>query len=362
VKLPNLKLPIANINIPPRVRRILVRSGYPLFYLFCLFLFAYLTFPYERLKERLLVELDAPKPAKAGPSPHIEIESLGPYWLSGISAKGVRIVTPRPPGPEGELPPSKLTVDEAHVRVSLFQLLLGRLTLWFGAHAFGGTIDGWTRANSEARWLEASVDGVDVGQIEMIGDLLSGLPLSGTMKGKMAWTLPEQKLAKATGTFDLSIADLTAGDGKTKLGGKLALPKLNVGAFEISAEAKDGIMKIEKLGAQGQDIDLAGDGKITLRDPFSESLADLYLRFRFSDGYKGKNEMTKSLFGTPGSTAPALFELADPRIKNSKRPDGFYGWHMVGAMKDPRFEPSPTGGSASPASPGRSNLMRNVTN
>ena len=47
---------------------------------------------------------------------------------------------------------------------------------------------------------------------------------------------------------------------------------------------------------------------------------------------------------------PALFELADPRIKNAKRADGFYGWHMVGQLKDARFEPSAAGSPcASPA-------------
>jgi type II secretion system protein N len=330
-----------------------------------LLVFAYFTFPYERLKERLLVEFEAPKAGAKGSAQHIEIDSLGPYWLSGLSLKGVRVVTPRPPGPEGELPPSRLVIDEAHVRVSLFQLLIGRMTLWFGGKAFGGTIDGWTRANSEGRVLELSIENVDIGQIDAIGELASGLPLTGTLKGKLAWVLPEQKLAKATGTVSLTVADLTAGDGKTKIAGKLALPKLNVGAFELEAEAKEGTLKIDKLGAQGQDLDLAGEGKISLRDPFPDSMADVYLRFRFADGYKGKNEMTKSLFGAPGSSAPALFELADPRIKASKRPDAFYGWHMTGLMKDPRFEPSPTGGSAgsSPSgAPGRPGMPRNVTN
>jgi len=83
-----------------------------------------------------------------------------------------------------------------------------------------------------------------------------------------------------------------------------------------------------------------------LRDPFAYSTADLNVRFRFADGYKTKNEMTKSLFGAPGSNMPALFELADPRIRTSKRPDGFYGWHMVGQVSNPRFEPSAGGGSA----------------
>jgi type II secretion system protein N len=340
-----------------------VACAYPSFYLFCLVIFAYLTFPYDRLKERILVEFDAPKPGKGSPS-HLEIDAIGPYWLSGISAKGVRIISPRTPGPEGELPPSKFAIDEIHARLSVFQLLIGRLTFWFGGKAYGGTIDGWTRASSEGRVFEASLESVDISQIDAVGDLIAGLPLTGTLKGKLAWSLPEQKLAKATGTVELSIADLTAGDGKTKIAGKLALPKLNVGEFELSAEAKEGTLKVDKLGAQGQDLDLAGEGKIALRDPFPDGIADLYLRFRFADGYKGKNEMTKSLFGAPGSSAPALFELADPRIRTSKRPDGFYGWHMSGLLKDPRFEPSPTGGSAgsSPASGRPGAVQRGVTN
>ena len=361
MKLPSLPAINLNITLPPRLKRILIAAAYPSFYLFCLFVFAYLTFPYDRLKERLLVEFEAPKPGKPSAQQHLEIDSIGPYWLSGLSFKGVRLISRRAPGPEGELPPSKLSIDEGHVRISLVQLLIGRKTVWFGGKVYGGSVDGWARLNSEGLVLEVGVEDVDIGQVDALGDVVSGLPLTGTLKGKLAWVIPEQKLAKATGTVAISIADLTAGDGKTKIGGKLALPKLSVGAFELEAEAKEGVLKIDKLGTQGQDLDLAGEGKILLRDPFGDSNADLYLRFRFADGYKGKNEMTKSLFGAPGSSAPALFELADPRIRTSKRPDGFYGWHMTGFMKDPRFEPSPTGGSASP-SPGKAGAPRGVLN
>jgi hypothetical protein len=90
---------------------------------------------------------------------------------------------------------------------------------------------------------------------------------------------------------------------------------------------------------------VAGEGRIVLRDSFMDSLSDINLRFRFSDAYRNRNDVTKSLFGTPGSTMPALFELADPRIKASKRPDGFYGWRMVGDLKNPRFDASASGGS-----------------
>jgi type II secretion system protein N len=338
-----LKLPGGGVALSPRVRRILTLSGYPLFYLFCLFTFAYFTFPYERLRERLLVELEAQRQGTPN-AQRIEIESLGPYWFSGVSMKGLSLVTPRTGSADAGPASSKLTFDKAHVRVSILPLLIGRVTINFGAQAFDGSIDGWTRANSEGRRVEASIDDVNMAKMTMLGDMIGGLPMSGILNGKMEWTLPDQKLSKATGTMSLSISDFSAGDGKTKIGGKLALPQLEVGTFELTGEAKDGVLKVTKLGAQGKDLDVAGDGRISLRDPPGDSLSDLNLRFRFSDSYKTKNEMTKSLFGAPGSTMPALFELADPRIKNAKRPDGFYGWHMVGQLKDARFEPNSSGG------------------
>jgi type II secretion system protein N len=349
-----MKLPALNIKIPPRARRILAWSGYPIFYLFCLAVFAYLTFPYEQLKERLIAELES---SQKGPAPRVEVDSLGPYWLGGISASGLRIIMPRPPTPADptERPPSKLTIDKVHARLSLLSLLIGRVSISFGAKAFGGTIDGDTHASSEGRMLEATLEGVDIGRVEPLTDLLGGAPISGTLSGKIDWLLGEAKLSKASGPISLSVADLSIGDGKAKLAGKLALPKLNVGQLELGGEAKTGVLKFEKLGAQGQDLDLLGDGRIVLRDSFMDSMADLYLRFRFSDGYRNRNDMTKSLFGAPGSTMPALFELADARIKASKRPDGYYGWHMVGELKDPRFDASASGGTfgtGSPAAPG----------
>ncbi len=348
LRLTSLSLPAGGVAVSPRVRRILALSGYPLFYLLCLIVFSYLTFPYERLKERLLAELEAQR--QGNPSAQrIEVQSLGPYWFSGVSLKGVTIVSPKSPGSEPGAAPSKLTLDKAHLRVSILPLLIGRVTVSFGAKAFGGSIDGWTRANSDGRRIEATLDDVDLGQITTIGDAIGGLPMAGTLNGKMEWMLPDQKITKASGALTLTIADLAAGDGTTKIGGKLALPQIKLGAFELTAEAKDGILRVTKLAADGKDLDLAGEGKISLRDPPSDSIADLYLRFRFADAYKTKNEMTKSLFGAPGSTMPALFELADPRIKSSKRGDGFYGWHVGGQIKDPRFDPAPSVGSGSGA-------------
>jgi hypothetical protein len=69
------------------------------------------------------------------------------------------------------------------------------------------------------------------------------------------------------------------------------------------------------------------------------------VRFKINDSYRNKSDVTKSLFGVPGSNAPALFELADPRVKQSKRPDGFYGWKVRGMLAHLDFSPNAAGGS-----------------
>lgn len=64
----------------------------------------------------------------------------------------------------------------------------------------------------------------------------------------------------------------------------------------------------------------------------ADSLCDATIRFKINDAYRTKSDVTKSLFGAPGSNAPALFELANPKIKQAKRADGFYGWTLRGPL------------------------------
>ena len=146
--------------------------------------------------------------------------------------------------------------------------------------------------------------------------------------------------------------DLAVGDGKAKIKGALALPKLDVGTLTLAAEAKDGTLQITKLVAGGKDVEVQGDGRITMRDGASDSLADAQVRFKVNDGYRNKSDITKSLFGAPGSKAPALFELADPKVKQSKRADGFYAWTLRGPLGRLEFIPAGGGGLTPSAFPG----------
>ena len=88
-----------------------------------------------------------------------------------------------------------------------------------------------------------------------------------------------------------------------------------------------------------------------MRELAADSAMDINLKFKVNDGYRTKSDVTKSLFGAPGSNAPALFELADAKVKQSKRPDGFYGFHLRGTLGRPDFAAAPGGGSTMSGSP-----------
>lgn len=343
---------------------------YPSFYLVCLAVFGYLAFPYERLRDRLIAEFDRTEARHGSEAKRLEIDELSGYWVTGAEIEGARLFIPpsgaeassAPKSPLGlaggsssadeEKAPAKdtlLTIDSAHARLRLLPLVLGEVKIDFGVSAFGGEVEGTAPVGGDSGPLEVSIDALDLGKLEPIAAML-GVPLRGLVTGSLELEPQEGKFSKANGTMELTFADVSVGDGKAKIMGQLALPEAKVGDLIITAEAKDGALKITKLGASGGDIELVGEGKINVREPWDESIADLYVRFKFSDGYRDKNELTRSLLGAPGSKAPGVMDL-DQKVKKSKRPDGFYGWHIFGPLKKLKFDPSTLDGPT--ARPGR---------
>jgi type II secretion system protein N len=350
--------------VTPRQKQILRWVLFPLFYLTVLFLFFYWTFPFERLKDRLLVEFNARQPA--GPGVRMEIDDLDGYWFSGIEAEGVRLISPPPPPSNDEEEdkdkktpePKVIKIDELHARVSLLRMLIGTTHVSFGGDAFGGEISGFTSDAGDARQIEIELENVGVNEMPLLGDIV-GLPMSGAMTGTIELLLPEQKLSKAEGKISLTASDVTIGDGKAKIRNTIALPQLDAGELQIEAEVADGRVDVQKLGAKGSDFELVSDGKIRLRDPFDSSVIELSLRFKFTDAYKNKSDMTKGLFGAPGSNVPGLFDM-DPKNQRAKRPDGFYAFRVTGPLSKVDAQPAPLGATGSGPGPTR-NPMRGFT-
>jgi type II secretion system protein N len=228
-----------------------------------------------------------------------------------------------------------------HARVSLLRLLFGTVHVSFGATAFGGSIDGFTSDADGGRKLEVDMEDLGLAEAPLIGEML-GLPVAGRLGGHVEFLLPEGKLAKGEGKVDLKFSALSVGDGKTKVLNAIALPKVEVGDLNLEATATAGNLKVDNLSASGKDVDLAADGSIRLRDPFDGSLMSLSAHFKFNDRFTNKDDMTRGLFGSPGSPVPGLFDMV-PQNKQAKRADGFYGWRVNGTISHPSFLPSAVG-------------------
>jgi len=339
--------------VKQRLVRILKILAYPALYMACLMFFFYLTFPWNRLKDRLVAEiaLRAQKPKSS--IQRVEIDDLDSYWFTGVEASGVRIYLPPPDDASGDKPvESVLKVDELNARLQILPLFIGRLRVKFWARAFNGDIKGTVPIGASSGPVEVQLDAVDLSYVDVIKDTL-GIPIKGVATGKLELAAESGKFSKANGLLDLAVNGVTVGDGKSKIKNQIALPEAKLGDLVITAEAKDGALKVTKFEANGADIELAGDGKINVREPANSSVADLYVRFKFTDAYRNKSDLTKTLLGAPGSSAPSLFELADPRIKRSKRTDGFYGWHIHGPLGKLKFDPSTTDGPVGGKSRGK---------
>lgn len=322
-----------------KLRKIAPYVGYPAFYLFCLVIFAYYTFPYDMLRDRIVAEFERGQ-GSSGETRRLEIDAIEPYWLTGLRAVGIRMVITKPAeNPDDKPKKSEVYIDEAYGRVQLLPLLLGTRSVSFGAEAFGGTVEGLFSRKADEERLKLEIAGVDLAFLSPFLPA-AAVPIGGVVDGKVDFVIPERKVQKANGLVDLTITDSYVGDGKTKIQGALALPRMNLGDLVVTAEANEGVLKLGKVAATGADLDFSMDGKLTMRDPFSESIYDMHLRFKIADSYRTRNDVTKSLFGSPDSKMPALFEM-DPKVKQSKRADGYYSWQISGLFRAPQVLPAP---------------------
>lgn len=333
-----------------RIKKWLPWFLYPAFFMFSLALFALLFFPFDRARDKVMAEFNAQQ-RLAGGGQELQIGEMGSYLLTGVKLKDVKLLT-APSEPNGKI--STLKVDEARVRLSILPLLFGTKDISYRLNAFGGEVKGSFSMKGKDRHVEVVLSNVGLSEVEPLVQAL-GLPVEGRISGTVKFAMPEGKASKANGTIALEAQEVSIGDGKAKLKGLMALPRLNVGGLSFAAEAKDGVLKISKFGASGKDLDLKGEGKITMREMAADSLCDVILKFRFNDTYRRKDEKTKILFGDPDRPKKdgGMFEL-DKKVKDSRCPEG-YCFNVkgpLGKLNEKNFIPAGSGGEGSGIAPG----------
>jgi len=317
----------------PKQKKVLKLVVIPVFYFVALILFVRMTFPYETLRNRILAEYNASQADK-----RLEIDDLSGSGLFGVEAEGVRLTEMVELDADGKASrPQSLTVDEVSVGVAALSYLFGTIAVDFDAEVGGGELSGdFYQDEAEAR-LSIEGEAIDISGLTLLSAGI-GLPLGGELNGTVELFLPEGNMKKAGGAFDLSVSSFTAGDGETKIRETIALPKINCGKLVLKAEANEGRLDIQDFSTDGKDFEMSAEGRLRLRDPFDKSSVSVGASFRFKEAYTGKNDLTKSLFGSPGSKVPGLFDM-DPTVRKAKDAEGRYSWQVSGLLSKPNFRP-----------------------
>lgn len=335
-------------EIEVEFKKVLPWLGYSAFFVFCFIAFAYWTFPYDRVRERIIAEA-----GKLGYD--LEIVDLSPSRLTGATLTGVRVVLPeaggsqgsrrarrtgpppsggQPPGRGG--PPPELMLDELTVRASPLSWLFGRTAVKFDATLAGGELEGRIDLGSEDDMaFDAEFSDLDLRRIPATREFIP-VPLNGRATGIIDVRMPAD-VEESTGEVDIRIADLHVGRGETKVEipgwGSLTVGEANLGTFELVGTIEDGSFDIKRASANGPDIKLEAAGSVELARPFRRSLLDLLVRLKIEEGYLKKSE----------KVATAL-ELASQQsgFKAAETADGALQYKVRGSLGG-RLRPTPAG-------------------
>lgn len=321
-----------------KVRRILPKIGYPIFYLFALLVSFSWAFPYDKLRDRIVTTFNAAQRASSSPQ-ELQIEELGSSWLTGVKAHGVKLIAPPSDPSKG---PTELKIDEVRARISLLSLLVGNKHVNFAIDAFEGAIRGSFEDSGKERSIDLTFEDIDMSKVDAIAANI-GFPLDGKLGGTLKLQLPEGKASKGNGSVNLEVREMYAGNAKgltIKAGfAPVTLPRLKVGTLSVTGEAKDGVLKLTKFGATGGDVDVSGDGRVQLREVATDAQIDVSFKFKVNDAYRKKNDSTKSLFGDPDRKDKPLLDM-EPRMAKSKGADGFYSMRIGRTLGRPDVQPA----------------------
>ncbi len=311
-------------------------AGYGAFFWGWFILFAYWTFPYDRVAAYLTDRVDQ---SDSGYS--LEIGSLAPYWLTGVELEDVKLRRTNPVlAPVAATPGAKedddaFKVKEARARLSLLSLLIGNRAVNFDAELEQGELEGEYEESGDTKHLVATLSKIDLGKLGVLDSVVS-LPVKGDVGGDFDLTLGKEA-SKSTGNVKLTIRNLTVGDGKAKfkLGamGGLTIDPIEAGTVTMEVDVKEGVGTVKKLSTDGKDVELEGSGDIRFAEPIARSRVDIMLRIKFNDAYKNKSSRTKSLFSL-------LDGSGVPQVRAAKTADGSLQFRLVGTLGAVRASPA----------------------
>lgn len=299
--------------------------GYPVFFFVCLLFFSYLTFPYDRLRDKLVQ-------VAATQGYELEVIDLEPSWITGVTLSGVRMVLP--PQNEGDAA-LDVVIDELTVRASVIPLVFGTRAGSFAAEFANGYAEGDVSFSADETHIDAELETIDLKRISALRRYTK-IPIEGIVSGALELDMPKE-VNKATGMVELTIQGLTVGDDESQIDvpgwGGLTVDRASLGDLKLHATIVDGLAKIDELESHGKDLKLDATGQVRLSRPLGRSQLDVLARIEILDAYKQRSTRIAS-----------VLDLAKgrPEFKSAQASDGAIQYRLAGSIAG-RIRPKPAG-------------------
>jgi len=322
---------LPRIPISDRARTLLRRFlVFPLYFTCCLFSSAYETFPYDRVRDFAIHQIESQVPGS-----EVEIVTLAPAWITGIEATGVRV---RLPQREGEEHRAEITIPRIYARAGILAYLFGTTDVTFEIEADGGgtitgevtdTVTGSGSDAHERTHVVAHIAALDLRRVGLIRHFL-GLPVEGVVAGDIDVTLADE-LDETAGQITVTVTGVALGDGHSQLAlssfmpslpGSLVVDRLAGGDIDLNVDIEHGVGRILQMHSSGEDAQLQGQGTVRLLRPFRMSALDLLLRINILPGYREREHMR------------GVFLLLDnvPDVRPYRAADGAFQIRVQGAL------------------------------
>jgi type II secretion system protein N len=339
VNLPKLPFKLPSLpfdRLGPRTRRVLRYAGFVFFALFVFVFALQATFPYGRVKDKLIEAMSEKY--------DVTIGKVERGIMPGRVAFKAFTIRTRQTKPEETV--TTFYIDKLEVDVGLLPLLGGNIDVDIAATIGRGELSGNIRLAKFGRGdITASFDGESLPADALPMRGLIGLPMTGKLEFSVNAHLPMEKSKmgktainwqKARGGLSLQCpSGCTFGDGKTKLkpllkntrnqamvGDGIDFGKVTMDTLLAKASLKGGKLAIDKFDTTSKDGQLKVDYTMTLEKDFGESMVAGCLRFKGSDDLMRREPKTHAAISTTGAElrGDGLFHIRlTDRFKDMKR-------------------------------------------
>jgi type II secretion system protein N len=310
IQLPNVLSHFGHLG--PRTRKIARYVGFVLVGLVT-FVFAFqLTFPFQRVKDKVIDLLSDKYDVTIG-----DVEGgliPGRMYFKAVSL--------RTRATSSDDISTTFYIEKLEVDIGLFALLRGTAAVKIDAKIGSGHIKGTIALSKDGTAVDLVGEDLPSASLPMREAL--GLPMSGKVRFSFNLDLPNDKnkagkvvpnWPRAEGSAELACpSGCTFGDGKTKLKPKLKIRaqqafaeggidfgKVNVDSLLATAEIKSGKLDVTKLDVKSTDGDVKVEVDVALNQDIGSSMVTGCLRFKGSDNLLKREPKTHAALSTTGA-------------------------------------------------------------